>query len=442
MNLTPWLFVFAAGSLAVLGPSSFAQNCSNTSIGSTPINDLGAGTYMGFPGGLYPGGANSRPAMHETAGLAQAALVVPRDGNGNPDPVNGEIGVVSIGMSNTSQEFTAFIDLGNADPEKSPAVVLVNGAQGGQDIEKIVDPQAQFWTNVDSALSQRGLTVNQAQVFWFKEAKAGANGSFPQHAETLRDQFITVMGIIKDRYPHAYLVFASSRIYAGYATGPLNPEPYAYESGFAVKWMIEEQINGNPDMNFDPNNGPVEVPWVSWGPYTWADGLTPRSDGLIWECADFAPDGTHPSAQGADKVASMLLDMFQNDSTAEPWYKGSGGNQEVLVLTQTALRQGRNANFRVMEALPNETIHYLYSLSGTGSGSCPPELGGNLCLDLLNPVVLFGSTTANGQGVAQLSVTVPSNAPLVAVSTQAVAQRGTNNENSVKSNTVTDTITP
>src|SRR5205814_5733577 len=100
-----------------------------------------------------------------------------------------------------------------------------------------------------------------------------------------------------------------SRIYAGYATGvsALNPEPYAYESGFAVKWLIEGQINGADSVNYDPARGPVQAPWLSWAPYLWADGLTPRNDGLTWVCSSFQSDGTHPSATGRDIVADSLL---------------------------------------------------------------------------------------------------------------------------------------
>ena len=78
----------------------------------------------------------------------------------------------------------------------------------------------------------------------------------------------------------------------------MNPEPYAYESGFAVKWMVANQIAGD-SLNFDPGQGPVEAPWLSWGPYLWADGMEPRSDGLAWPCEYFQSDGTHPNASAS-----------------------------------------------------------------------------------------------------------------------------------------------
>src|ERR1051326_5798250 len=93
---------------------------------------------------------------------------------------------------------------------------------------------------------------------------------------------------LKARYPNMRQVFFSSRIYAGYATSQLNPEPYAYESGFAVKWVIESQIAemaGQPrsdtragSLRYDDGT----APWLAWGPYPWAAGTQPRSDGLTW----------------------------------------------------------------------------------------------------------------------------------------------------------------
>jgi hypothetical protein len=64
----------------------------------------------------------------------------------------------------------------------------------------------------------------------------------------------------------------------------------------------------------------VVAPWTAWGPYLWADGLVPRSDGLIWECDDFATDGTHPSDSGRLKVAERLLGFFRTDVVASRWF--------------------------------------------------------------------------------------------------------------------------
>src|SRR5437764_10850845 len=78
-----------------------------------PLNDLGNGKYLGqFEGGLYEHGANVPPADHNAVGLGQAALVRPLDRNGNPS-ASGRIAMISVGMSNTTQEFCA---AGNPSP--------------------------------------------------------------------------------------------------------------------------------------------------------------------------------------------------------------------------------------------------------------------------------------------------------------------------------------
>lgn len=300
---------------------AFASDCSQTSKGFTPLNDLGAGNYQGFQGGLYPGGANLPPQMHGIAGFNTAAQVRPLDSVGQLN-AEGKYVLVSIGMSNCTQEFSTFIPLANADTGRNPGLVIVDGAQGGQTAAIISNPNANFWTVVDQRLANAGVTPQQVQVAWLKEANARPTAPFPPHADTLRMQFGSICRILKDRYPNIKICYLSSRTYGGYASTNLNPEPYAYESGFAVKWLIEEQIDGDSALNFDSARGPVESPYLAWGPYLWADGLVSRSDGLIWECGDFVTtDGTHPSPSGRAKVANMLLNFFQNDPAAQVWYR-------------------------------------------------------------------------------------------------------------------------
>lgn len=298
---------------------TLAASCSTTSVGLIPINDLGTGYYQGYQGGLYPGGFNVRPALHDSAGRALAALVLPRDTSGNVDLVGGKIVLLSIGMSNATQEFSVFKQLADADTMKNPKLVIVDGAQSGQTAAIISNPNAQFWRVIDQRLAAAGVTRAQVQAAWVKEANANPTEGFPRHAQILDSQFVLIARILKHFYPNIRLAYWSSRIYGGYATTTLNPEPYAYESGFAVKWTITRQINGDTALRYaDPQ---PRAPWLAWGPYLWADGLVPRSDSLIWLCDDFVPsDRTHPSASGRMKVAQMLLKFFKNDSTTRRWF--------------------------------------------------------------------------------------------------------------------------
>src|SRR5437867_1185280 len=312
-----------ACALILLTPArekAFASNCAGTSVGKIPINDLGTGTYQGQQGGLYPGGSNLRPASHDRD-LDRVGRVMLLNPQGQPDALNGRIVLMSVGMSNTTQEFSTFKPKADADPLKNSSLVIVDAAQGGQDAATISNPSAAYWTNVDQKLAAAGVTPAQVQAVWLKEARAGPTEAFPGDATILRDQLRSIVQIIHSRYPNTRSVYLSSRTYAGYATSSLNPEPYAYQSVFSAKWLIEEQLSGSAALNFDPGKGPVMAPWLSWGPYLWADGLTPRSDGLTWACDDFQPtDGTHPSTSGRNKVAGLLLDFFKADPTTSRWF--------------------------------------------------------------------------------------------------------------------------
>ncbi len=302
--------------------STPAQNCGNTSTGLVPLTDLGTGTYSGFQGGLYPGGGNARPLSHTIDGLAQAAQVVPRDAAGAPSPT-GAIVFLSLGMSNCTQEFSRFVQLANADPLRHARVRCIDGAQGGATASFIMDPTASFWTVVMQRLASQGATAEQVQAIWLKTADAGPTQGFTAYAQTLRSEFTAILQVIHDKFPNARICLMASRIYAGYATSGLNPEPYAYAQGFATKWTIEDQIAGSPALVFDPALGPVEAPWIDWGTYNWADGLVPRGDGLTWLCSDFQADGTHPGASGREKVAQRLLEFVHSDPVSSSWYLAS-----------------------------------------------------------------------------------------------------------------------
>jgi hypothetical protein len=296
--------------------------------GLVPINDLAGGTYKGKEGGLYPGGRNDRPAAHEQAGLRHAHAVRPVDAEGRPAP-EGRAVLLSIGMSNTTQEFSTFKPIADADPARNPRVVIVDGAQGAMTASVVSKPDSaqgkRFWDTVDRRLEAAGVTPAQVQVAWIKEADAGPGGSQFEYALALEQEHVRIVQLLKERFPNLALCYLSSRIYGGYATAALNPEPYAYEGGFAVKWLIEKQLKGDPELNFDPQRGAVKAPWLAWGPYLWADGQKPRSDGLTYDPTDLRPDdGTHPGLPGRRKVARLLLEFFKNDSTARVWFLGRG----------------------------------------------------------------------------------------------------------------------
>lgn len=295
-----------------------------------PLTDMtGDDRYKEQTGGLYGDGRNEPPESHLNDALEQAKLIRPLNEEGKPFD-DGKIVMISVGMSNTTQEFSAFVRLANSDPVKSPHVFIVDGAQGGMDAkvwsqpgERLREGRPDPWTVLDRRLEQAGASPRQVQVAWIKQARRnpGSIGEFPRHAEELQGHLEGIVIKLKDRFPNLRIAYLSSRIYAGYAKSALNPEPYAYESAFAVRQLIEDQIDGKPSLNFDSVQGSIESPLLLWGPYLWANGEDGRKmDDLVWTPEDFANDGTHPSNLGRRKVAQLLLNFMKNDPTTETWF--------------------------------------------------------------------------------------------------------------------------
>jgi len=83
--------------------------------------------------------------------------------------------------------------------------------------------------------SAAGLAEDQVEVIWLKNADPRPSVALPApDSDALRLRTRTRRGRSRRRarYPNLKLMFISSRIYAGYAAVPLNPEPYAYDTDF------------------------------------------------------------------------------------------------------------------------------------------------------------------------------------------------------------------
>lgn len=286
-----------------------------------PLNEMTAqDRYGDQDGGLYGVGQNVPPAEHLAAARKETEQIVPRNAEGQPAE-DGKIALISISMSNWTQEFSRFKQLADKDPEKSPRVTIVDCAQGGQTMARWADPEANPWTVAEQRLLHAGVTAAQVQVAWMKLANAGPTGELMQHGTRLKNDTIKVLQIARDRFPNLRIVYLESRIFAGYANSGLNPEPYAYEGAFVVRWLIQDQIKGDKPLNFDASRGEVKAPLLLWGAYLWADGVTPRrSDGLVWKREDLGADGTHPSETGQRKVAEQLLKFCKSDANMKRWF--------------------------------------------------------------------------------------------------------------------------
>jgi hypothetical protein len=254
------------------------------------------------------------------------------------------------------------------------------------------------------------LSPSQVQVVLFKEADSGENTNPPPpnpplvplptgvgtfglcssppmigqpDACNLWAVMTTIAQQIKTQYRNVQQMFLHSRSYAGYADGSgndgiaetLNPEPYAYEQGFAVKWLIQSQIDevNHPEIQRPPVFGYSVAPWMDWGAYFWASGQAIPCQGcpgvlpsgpqkgnpLVWrddypthnpsldsctkeqkgECDYQAlsgippmPDDTHPSQCGRDEVANQLMYFYCNSPYTTPWFAANGTSCSVPLL--------------------------------------------------------------------------------------------------------------
>jgi hypothetical protein len=238
-----------------------------------------------------------------------------------------------------------------------------------------------------------------------------ATGTFPTDIANLQSEYESMMNNMHTLFPNLKLVYFSSRVYGGYSNGvgnPDNPEPYAYETGFAVKWAIQDQLNGNSNLNYNPALGAVKAPWMSWGPYYWANGMLGRKDSLQWDCADFSADGTHPASTnsrlGQLKVATQFENFLKTDDTTTPWYLAS---TSTLVLTATG---GSGQSGSAGTTLPTPL-----TVLATNNGN--PVAGVTVAFADGGVGGTFGTPNAvtNSSGVATSTYTLPATPQNVAI---------------------------
>lgn len=280
-----------------------------------PLTDMTADeAYEGEDGGLYGKGSNIPPEPLKKSADAALSQIKPLDAEGKPSD-SGKIAFVSISMSNATQEFSFFKGIADKDSRKSDKLTIVDCAQGGQTMAAWAQPEGRPWPEAMNRLKIAEVSPQQVQVAWVKLANAGPSGSKTEHLATLEADTIKVLHLLKERFPNLRIAYLGSRIYAGYATTGLNPEPYAYEGAFAVRHLIQQQINGDESLALSKS------PLLLWGPYLWADGEKGRKfDDLKYTKDDFGGDGTHPSNSGREKVAKQLLEFFATSPLAKGWF--------------------------------------------------------------------------------------------------------------------------
>ena len=168
-----------------------------SSTGLVPLTDMGTvATYNGHDGGLYGHGENRPPEAHLRKALDAAKEIVPRNASG-ARAADGKIVLASVGMSNTTQEFSRFQLLAARDDAITSKLVIVDGAQAGLTAAFWASPERAVqggrpdpWVTFDGRLKEAGVSPAQVQVVWLKQANGNPTpaGAFPNYATQLKDQ--------------------------------------------------------------------------------------------------------------------------------------------------------------------------------------------------------------------------------------------------------------
>ncbi len=349
-----------------------AQNCQTDSTGLIPINDLLNGSFMGRQGGLYFG-SNNKPSSHSANLVSAIQRIKPLDLNGLPDSNQGKIVLLSIGASNPKTEFDNFKLKADTFRMINHKLKIVNGCQGGNGLQKIINPTDNYWNYVNNQLSSNGVSKSQVQVIWLEQENTQSSDyNFPSAPESLMQQFKQLFQLFFQFYPNLQVCYLTGRGYAGYIDNSSTAgngllQARDYYQGWAVKWLIENQISGDPTLAFNTPN--KKAPLLDWSAYLWADGKNVRQDGLRWNCpVDVKPnDGLHWSPTGNEKAGKAIFEKFTSDAEARLWFlnnQTTSVNNYDSAVTINVYPNPTNGLIKIYTSL----AHYEIQLIESGSG--------------------------------------------------------------------------
>jgi hypothetical protein len=335
------------------------------------------GRYLGVhPMGLYRDWNYVMPQAHRTAGLARANAIATRTITGTPDP-NGRVVFLMIGGTEVNEMLCT--ESANNPPPRAgnlpgcnPQGLLphinaavtegidrdhmtpVNGAYPDQFARHFTQDDDPFppipananiptrlgnydriRDNVLATYTTTPVGEPQVQAMWIELANDGPVASLPdRHADAvqLMVRLGNVLRLARARYPNLQLALLSSRPYSGAPNARAPNEPYAYETGFAVKWLIDAQMaqiergaiadTRAGDLNYTTG----AAPWIAWGPYLWGHSTGSQAVGIRWFDGDFdsAAATSFFSPRGEAKAELILARDFALSPFIKCWYMVEG----------------------------------------------------------------------------------------------------------------------
>jgi len=287
-----------------------------------PLNDLGKGTYMGYTGGLYPGGANTPPVKYSFDLMQISKTIVPLDTFGKASD-NGKIVFISLGASIGGKNMKAMVKKTAGNPVTNPKLLLYNCNEGGKysALSNIANPNDSYWEHVSEVIESQKSSYKQVQVVYLETDDGIVTKLFPDRPNQVKNKIEASARTIKQKFVNAKVLYLLGRTRtfndASNNATPWNTEPSPYYFGWACKWAIEDQINGVPGTEYKGTN--KVAPVMTWGFYQWADSLPRTTDSFYWRWSE-TKDGLHSNDAGEDTLATRFQNFLLTNSNSKLWY--------------------------------------------------------------------------------------------------------------------------
>ncbi len=229
-----------------------SANSSNAMIAATdttdiPLNDLGTGTFYGYTGGLYPGGANKSSGSHGYDLNRACKLMVPIDTFGNPSS-DGKIVFISLGGSTGGHNMRNLKAKTEGNPLTNPNLLLLNCDNGKKtaSLNSQMNPNDPYWNHVTQILTGGAhSSYRQVQIIYVEADDSSKNNIvFPDRAIKVKQDLQQCFRVYKQKFPNVKIVYLLARTRTFGNQELFNREPSPYYFGWACKWAIEDQING------------------------------------------------------------------------------------------------------------------------------------------------------------------------------------------------------
>ncbi|MEP6682501.1 MAG: hypothetical protein ABJA35_04540 [Parafilimonas sp.] len=314
--------LFAACSKENNSSQSYSTDMSNSvtkpDTAKIPLDDLGKGTFMGYVGGLFPGGVNIPSGQYATDLLKACRNIQPIDSFGNPYK-HGRVVFISLGGSTSGHNMIQLKKQTVNDPETNQKLALLNcsNGYGEASLNSIMNPNDPYWDHVTQIIHGAYASYRQVQVIYLETDDSSRYVKWPGRPNLVKNELETALRVFKVKFPNLKVVYVLGRTRTFGNQALWNREPSPYYFGWAAKWAIEDQINGAPGTEY--KGAKAVAPMITWGWYEWADSLPRKTDGFYWRQSE-TKDGLHATPEGQDTLATRFQNFLLTDKYAKNWY--------------------------------------------------------------------------------------------------------------------------